>query len=132
MNVRDLDGNLSLWHIIGHINNNYNKSSYHLQARELIKKIYPTMKILEEVPIYIRKSEVLYLDFYMPLIKTCIEVHGEQHYNQIAFYHPNKLAYLKAKKRDQEKKEWCELNNINYIELPYNEINNWEDKIGRK
>jgi hypothetical protein len=134
MNIRDLDGNLYSWNLTGNIIKagleTSHKSSYHLKARLLIKEIYPTMQILEEVPIHIRKSEVLYLDFYVPLLKKCIEVHGEQHYAFIPFYHTNKLAFLKAQKRDKEKQEWCEINGIKYIDLPYNEhLDNWKTKI---
>lgn len=131
MNIRDLDGNLISWHITGNISKDttIKKSNYHLKARELIKKLFPTMQILEEVPINIRKSETLYLDFYIPLTKKCIEVHGEQHYEFTPFYHPNRLSFLKAQKRDKEKKEWCEINGIRYIELPYNQTEEWEKII---
>jgi hypothetical protein len=131
MNVKDLDGNINSWHIVGNINKSFNKSSYQIQARNLLKKIYPTMQILEEVPIKIRKSETLYLDFYIPLNKKCIEVHGEQHYKFTPHYHNNKLAFLRAQKRDKDKKEWCEINNILYIELPYDEIDNWEKIVAK-
>lgn len=130
MNVKDLDGKNHYWHLNGNINkDSENKSSYHKLARSILKRIYPTMQILEEVTINIRKSEYLYLDFYIPLIKKCIEVHGEQHYKFVPHYHSNQLAFLKAKKRDYEKKEWCELNNIQYIELPYNNQEEWETLI---
>jgi hemerythrin-like domain-containing protein len=131
MQVRDLDGNLSLWHLTGNIvkGNLDNKSSYHLKARSLIRQVYPTMQILEEVTIYPHKSESLYLDFYIPLIKKCIEVHGEQHYKFVSHYHTNKLAFLKAQKRDKAKKEWCELNGIKYIELSYDQQDKWESLI---
>lgn len=131
MNIRDLDGNIISWHITGNISKETTtkKSTYHLKAREIIKKIFPTMQILEEVPVNIRKSEILYLDFYIPLNKKCIEVHGEQHYEFTPFYHANKLSFLKAQKRDKEKREWCEINGITYIELPYNLINEWENRI---
>jgi hypothetical protein len=95
----------------------------------LIKKTYPTMQILEEVTIRTSKSEVSYLDFYVPLIKTCIEVHGEQHYRFTPFYHANKIAFLKAQKKDNQKKEWCEINSIRFIELPYDKIDLWEQII---
>jgi hypothetical protein len=131
MNVKDLDGNLYNWHIVGNINKSFNKSNYHIEARTLLKRLYPTMQILEEVPIKIRKSETLYLDFYVPLNKKCIEVHGEQHYEFTPFYHSNKLSFLKSQKRDKEKKEWCDINNITYIELPYNQIIDWENIIAR-
>jgi predicted adenine nucleotide alpha hydrolase (AANH) superfamily ATPase len=70
------------------------------------------------------------LDFYLPLIKTCIEVHGEQHFKFVPFYHNNILNFLKSKKRDQEKAEWCEKNSIKYISLAYNESEQlWREKI---
>jgi hypothetical protein len=132
MLVKDLDGNNHNWQLTGNMSKGkiVNKSSLHLKARELISLSYPTLQILEEVPIILKKSETLYLDFYIPLKKTCIEVHGEQHYKFVAFYHSNMLNFLKAQKRDREKQEWCELNNIQYIALPYNEDHNeWLERI---
>lgn len=131
MQVIDLDGNTSYWHLSGMIANGsiQNKSSLHLTARDLIKSIYPTMQILEEVPILLRKSETLFLDFYIPLIKKCIEVHGEQHYHFNKFFHKSMLGFVKSKKRDKDKKEWCDNNNISYIELPYDDQSSWEYRI---
>jgi hypothetical protein len=130
MNVRDLDGNISYWNIIGHITNNIqHKSKYHLIAKDMLKAIYPTMQILEEVPIYPSRSKVMYLDFYIPMLKKAIEIQGEQHYKFVAHYHTNKLAFLKAQKRDRDKKEWCETNGIKYIELAYDKQNEWEATV---
>lgn len=131
MQVTDLDGQSHYWQLLGGISHGsiQNKSSLHLAARELIKKIYPTMQILEEVPIQLRKSEILFLDFYIPLIKKCVEVHGEQHYNFNKFFHKSMLGFINSKKRDKEKREWCGNNGISYIELPYNIQEEWELKI---
>jgi hypothetical protein len=63
------------------------------------------------------------------MIKTCVEVHGEQHYSFTPHYHRDNLAFVKAQKRDKIKKEWCEINNIKYIELAYNEQDKWEELI---
>jgi len=98
-------------------------------ARSLLKELFPTCVVLEEIPIYIRKSEILYLDFFMPLTKLCIEVHGEQHYSFVKHYHNNIMGFVKSKKRDNEKKEWCEINNIVYIELPYNKTDEWRNIV---
>lgn len=121
MQVKDLDGNSHSWHLTGNMARGKisNRSSFHLQARELITAAFPTLQILEEVPIPLRKSETLYLDFYMPLKKMCVEVHGEQHYKFVGFYHNNMLSFLKSQKRDREKEEWCEINNIKHIVLPH-------------
>jgi hypothetical protein len=131
MQVYDLDGNSYSLQLVGNITRGSltNKSSLHLKARDILKGTYPTMQILEEVTVYTHKSEVCYLDFYVPLIKTCIEVHGEQHYTFTPFYHNNRLAFLKAQKKDRDKKEWCDINNINYIELPYHSQDKWESLI---
>lgn len=123
MLVHDLDGNSSNWLLTGNSSHArmLNKSKLHLRARQLLNKIYPTLQVLEEIPIHVRRSDVLYLDFYIPMIKKCIEVHGEQHYKFIGHYHGNRLNFLKAKKRDSEKKDWCELNNIEHIELRFDQ-----------
>jgi hypothetical protein len=131
MQVRDLDGYVTTWHLTGNMvkAGTGSKSSLHLQARDIIRNVFPTMQILEEVTISVRKSESLFLDFYIPLIKTCIEVHGEQHYKFTPFYHSNILAFLKGQKRDRDKKEWCSTNNIVYIELPFDQTNKWEQLV---
>lgn len=132
MQIKTLDGSTQNWQLTGHFAHAKlsNKSSLHIGARELLKNKYPTLQILEEVPIPLRRGEVLYLDFYLPLKKICIEIHGEQHYKFIPFYHSNKLNYLKSQKRDREKEEWCALNGITYVVLPYNEnIEQWTERL---
>lgn len=132
MQIRTLDDQLQNWQLTGHFvhANLEHRSSLHLSARELLKVCYPTLQILEEVPAPIRKSETYYLDFYIPMLKTVVEVHGEQHYKFIQFYHNNQLGFLRSQKRDREKKEWCNINNIKYIELPFNESKEeWEKRI---
>jgi hypothetical protein len=131
MQVRDLDGNISNWQLIGNISHtfNLNKSSLHLQARNLIKECFPTLQVLEEVAINPRRSETLYLDFYLPLIKKCVEVHGEQHYAFSRFFHNTTLGFIKHKRRDQDKREWCDINGIKYIELPFDKTDEWHQRI---
>ena len=131
MNAVGLDGyeyKISLASLTTKSNLN-NKSNFHLLARDLLKQNYPTLQILEEIPIQIRKSETLYMDFFIPLSKKCIEVHGEQHYEFTPFYHRTKLDFFKQQKRDREKREWCHINNIAYIELPYNKQEDWVEII---
>jgi len=132
MQVKDLDGNLHHWKLLGGIAHGSanNKSSLHLKARTLIKECFPTLQILEEIVIPLRLRERLILDFYLPLNRKCIEIHGEQHYKYSKFFHKDRLGFLRHKKRDTEKREWCELNDIQYIELPFNEkIEQWRERI---
>lgn len=131
MLIKDLDGNKYNWLLTGNMAKGriINKSSYHLRARTMIASAFPTLQILEEVPIQVRKNETLFLDFYLPLKKICFEVHGEQHYKFVPFYHSTILNFLKAQKRDREKEEWCEINSIKYIPLAYDKENEWSDNI---
>lgn len=132
MQIKTLDGYLQNWSLTGHYAHAKlnNKSSLHTSAREIIVKNYPTLQILEEVPVPIKKNDQYYFDFYLPMIKTVIEIHGEQHYKFVPFYHTNMLGFMKSQKRDREKIEWCELNNIKYIELPFNEAaDQWIERI---
>jgi hypothetical protein len=132
MQVKDLDGNSHKWQLTGNMARGKidNRSSFHLQARELITSTFPTLQILEEVTIPLRRSESLYLDFYLPLKKLCVEVHGEQHYKFVPFYHNNMLNYLKSQKRDREKEEWCSINGISYVVLPHFEnIDEWTQRL---
>jgi len=132
MQVKTLDGQIQNWSLTGHFAhaNMSNKSALHLKARDIIKNCYPTLQILEEVPIPIKKSESYFFDFYIPILKTAVEVHGEQHYKYVQFYHQNQLNFLRSQKRDREKKEWCDLNNIKIIELPFSESEQeWINRI---
>ena len=131
MQVKDLDNNTVHWQLIGNISHGsmQNKSSLHLKARDLLHKCFPTLQILEEVAIPLRKAETLYMDFYLPLTKTCVEVHGEQHFKFNKFFHNSVFGFMKHKKRDENKKEWCENNNIKYIVLSYDNIDSWEEII---
>ena len=132
MIIKDLDDNSHNWNLTGNMAHGKvsNKSSLHLRARSIITSLFPTLQILEEVPIPLRKSETLYLDFYLPLTKTCIETHGEQHYKFIGHYHNNQFGFIKQKKRDKEKIEWCSINGIMYVELPFNENDEeWSKRI---
>jgi len=133
MRVIDLDGDYCNWNITGYSPKNNDKrprSSLHIRARNIIKDLFTTSKVLEEVPIKLRRTQTLYLDFYLPLQKLCIEVHGEQHYKFIPFYHQNMLSFAKALKKDKEKVEWCQINNIEVVELPFNEKDDdWKRRI---
>jgi len=132
MQIKTLDGQLLNWQLTGHYAHATleNKSSFHTRARQILKDCYPTLQILEEVPIQARKKETYYLDFYIPMLKTAVEVHGEQHYKFVQFYHHNQFGFIKSQKRDREKREWCEINGIKYIEFPYTETDEeWKTKI---
>lgn len=134
MKVRDLDNNITVWSLHGYTVNGNNdrniRSSFHLEARQLLKELYPTLTILEEVPIHLRRNQIAYLDFYLPLRKMAVEVQGEQHFKFIPHFHGTLAAFAKSRRRDTEKKEWAEINGITLIEFPWTEsLQQWKDKL---
>ncbi len=112
MKTVGLDGNQYTWKLADH---NRPHSQYHIDAHAIIIEQFPTIQILEEVPITLSHNHTLYLDFYLPLHKTAIEVHGEQHYKFIQHFHGTKTGFLRQLSCDRDKKEWCDLNSIKLI-----------------
>jgi len=105
-------------------------SNYHEKARELLKETFPMIRIVEEMPIPGAGNNGLFADFFIPGLKMVVEVHGEQHYKYIKHFHGDINGFKASKKRDSLKKEWCKMNNIEYVELSYkDDINEWKRKI---
>ena len=123
MKVRDLHGNVSTWKSTGDIvtaGDSRRRSKLHVEARKILYELFPTMRILEEVPIKPR-SKTQFLDFFINNIKLAVEVHGQQHYKFNTMYHASAQDFLNQRKNDTDKRDWCETNNITLIELPYDE-----------
>lgn len=109
------------------------KSDNHLRCRDLLKQLFPTTVILEEITIPLLKNEWAFLDFYLPLSKIAIEVHGGQHYEFSLQFHKNVVDLNKQKIKDRKKVSWCNLNNIQIIELPHFEtVEEWKKRIPHK
>jgi hypothetical protein len=121
MNVVDLDGIESRWKLAGNRTPKSVTSKFHKRAKEVIGRVFPTAQYIEEVTVKLRKGETVYLDFYIPMFYIAIEVQGQQHYGYNPHFHTSRLAYYQSLRRDERKKEWCEINKIKYIEFPYKE-----------
>lgn len=110
-----------------------NKSTLHLETRNLLEECFSSYSIYEEVKLpgstNPKNKSVLYLDFFIPNLKLAFEVHGKQHFEYIPYFHKSKLGFLQHKYRDELKQEWCYKNNIKLIVLKYNEIDLWRMQI---
>ena len=109
-----------------------NKSSHHLRARGLLSELFPFEKIYEEVTLPGSKTistGLLYADFLIPNRNIIVEVHGKQHYEYTTHFHKTKADFMKSRKRDKKKIEWCELNDFTIIILPYNREEEWKTLI---
>lgn len=137
MKVKGINGKEYVWNLTSYdvFNDDSRKrSKYHIRARKLLKEIFNSYRILEEVKLpgstSLHRKSVLYLDFYIPTISLAIEVHGQQHYEYSPFFHKSKADFLKSKARDEDKIEWCDLNDIQLITLKYSESDDeWRKRI---
>lgn len=71
-------------------------------------------------------------DGYNEKCKIAIEYQGYQHYIFPNFFQKTLEEHEKAKQRDNNKRQYCLLNNIQLIEIPYTEENNLETFIQQK
>lgn len=134
MNIVGLDGRNYHWNPSANQADTENRSSLHILAKDLLNELFPHDRVLEEVSLPGSKTKyrntVLRADFFVPNRNLIIEVHGEQHYKFNKFFFKSKLHFYRAKARDSDKKEWCDLNSIKLVELNYNEdIDEWRRKI---
>lgn len=80
-----------------------------------------------------RDKNALPFDFYIPEYNTLIEYQGEQHYKTIqrgSMSEDDALENLALiQKHDKIKRDYCKINKINYIEIPYWENDDIENYI---
>ena len=134
MKVIGIDGKEYSWNFTHARLKARKPSKLHLRARDILKRVFPYDIIYEEVAIPGIKTDInsrpLFADFYIHAPRLMIEVQGEQHYKFIQFFHTNKLQFFRAAKLDRLKHQWCELNGIDLIALPYNESDEeWYNRI---
>ena len=134
MKVTGLDGKEHNWNPSAKQSKSKKRSKLHQRARILLYELFLYDRILEEVSLVgtnngARKG-VLRADFFIPNRSLIVEVHGEQHFKFNGHFFKDKLSFFRAQARDRDKKEWCRINNINIVELNYDEeIDEWRRKI---
>ena len=137
MKVTGINGREYAWNLTSYTvdaNDKRKRSKYHIRARNILKQIFHSYRILEEVKLpgstESHRKGVLYLDFYIPQIMLAVEVHGQQHYEYTPFFHKNKAEFALAQSKDDDKIKWCELNKIDIIVLKYSDTDEqWRDHI---
>lgn len=65
----------------------------------------------------------LSFDFYLDDLNTLIEFQGKQHYEPIEYF-GGEETFKSQQTRDDFKREYCKVHNIDLLEIPYWEFNN--------
>ena len=90
------------------------RSNIQYEIGQIIKSRYPLDPILEDITI---PDTSLSLDFFLPNRKIAFEVQGEQHDKMNPFFHKSLAEFEDQKTRDENKRFFCELNNIRLHEV---------------
>lgn len=91
------------------------KSKIQRSTKLFLKKYWYNHIVFEEFPV---AGTRLSLDFYNANKKVAIEVQGRQHTKHVPFFHgQNKYNFVNQLRRDQDKLNFCELNDISLIEI---------------
>ena len=127
MNIVRLDGVVVKWKPVG--KERANASKLHKEAVSDLRTIFGHPMILEECRIEIDAGKHVYFDIYLPQFNLFVEINGEQHYRFNPHFHKNPMDFMRQKRRDNEKLQWCRLNNFPIASLPYNKREEWPEII---
>ncbi len=90
------------------------KSNIQLEAKQFLKKYWSNHVVFEEFPV---AGTRLNFDFYNANKKVVVEIHGKQHDQYTPFFHKTRAGFVSHIRRDQQKRDFCELNNIKLVEI---------------
>lgn len=91
------------------------KSKMQYNVKAFLKDYWQRQVVFEEFPV---AGTRMTFDFYNANRKIAIEVQGGQHTKYVPFFHGNyKNNYLMQLKRDNQKHDFCELNDIKLVEI---------------
>lgn len=87
------------------------------QVKEILEEYGIAFEQEKNLP-YLEYKKPLYFDFYIPYYSVAIEFQGPQHFRPIEFF-GGKEAYNEQVQRDNIKREWCRLNEVELIEINF-------------
>jgi hypothetical protein len=90
------------------------RSKIQFAAKQFLKDYWKTHVVFEEFPV---AGTRLKFDFYNANKNIVIEINGQQHIKYVPFFHKRRSNFVSQIRRDQQKIDFCELNNIKFIEI---------------
>lgn len=91
------------------------RSKMQFGVKDFVKKYWFNDVVFEEFPIVGTRMS---LDLYNANKNIAIEVQGAQHLKYTPFFHgKSKTTFLSQIRRDNEKQEFCKLNDIKLVEV---------------
>ena len=62
------------------------------------------------------------VDFYLPDYRMFIEMNGEQHYKNIAYFHQDSWTFEDQQIRDESLRQYSKRHNVRLLVIKYDEI----------
>ncbi len=91
------------------------RSKIQFRVKSKLNKIWNNHIVFEEFPLAGTKMS---FDFYNANKRVAIEVQGRQHVKYVPFFHgKNKINFISQMRRDHQKREFCDMNDIKLIEV---------------
>ncbi len=90
------------------------KSKIQFAAKQFLKDYWRDHVVFEEFPV---AGTRLRFDFYNANKNIAVEINGEQHVKYVPFFHKRRSNFVSQIRRDQQKIDFCELNEINLLEI---------------
>lgn len=90
------------------------KSKIQFAAKQFLKQYWRNHIVFEEFPV---AGTRLKFDFYNANKKVAVEINGAQHTKYVPFFHKRRSNFVSQIRRDQQKIDFCELNDIKFIEI---------------
>jgi hypothetical protein len=90
------------------------RSKLQRSVKIFLKDYWSNYIIFEEFPVAGTKMT---FDFYNANKKIAIEVQGQQHLKFTPFFHTRRSNFASQIRRDEQKLEFCNINNIKLVEI---------------
>jgi hypothetical protein len=90
------------------------RSNIQFSGKQFLMKYWNLHVVFEEFPV---AGTRLKFDFYNANKKIVVEINGQQHVKFVPFFHKRRSNFVSQIRRDQQKIDFCELNNIKLIEI---------------
>ena len=90
------------------------KSNIQFKTKLFLSQYWRNHVVFEEFPV---AGTRLRFDFYNANKQIAVEVHGRQHVKFVPFFHKRRSGFVSQIRRDQQKIDFCDLNNIKLVEI---------------
>lgn len=102
------------------------KSNIQFQTKQFLNKYWCNHVVFEEFPV---AGTRLKFDFYNANKKVVVEVNGRQHDEYTPYFHKNRRGFTSHIRRDQQKIDFCEMNDIKLVQICVDSKNSIEKEL---